>query len=72
MYHKFTPTRSKLQRWGALGVSADDLRPDFESAEIAGYVHQPSSMPYENFPIYLCRGLKVPLIELWPLFKNWN
>ncbi len=56
----------------ALGVAADDLALYFESVEIAGYVRHPYSMPYENFPIYLCRGLKVPLIELWPGLKNWN
>jgi hypothetical protein len=55
-----------------LAMDADDLRPYFEAVEIAGYVHHPYSMPYENFPIFLCRGLKVPLIELWPQLKNWN
>jgi hypothetical protein len=56
----------------ALGVSANELRPYFDSVEVAGAVHHPYSMPYENFPIYLCRGLKVPLIDLWPQLKNWN
>jgi hypothetical protein len=55
-----------------LAMSAADLKPYFESVDIAGYVRHPYSMPYENFPIYLCRGLKVPLIELWPRLKNWN
>ena len=55
-----------------LAMDADDLRPYFESVEVAGYARHPYSMPYENFPIYLCRGLKVPLIELWPALKNWN
>jgi hypothetical protein len=56
----------------ALAVRVSDLRPYFESVEVAGYVRHPYAMPYENFPIYLCRGLKVPLIELWPQLKNWN
>jgi hypothetical protein len=55
-----------------LGMHAEDLAPYFESVAIAGYAHHPYSMPYENFPIYLCRGLKVPLSELWPQLKNWN
>jgi hypothetical protein len=55
-----------------LGFSAQELRPYFDSVEVAGSVHHPYSMPYENFPIFLCRGLKLPLIQIWPQLKNWN
>jgi hypothetical protein len=55
-----------------LAISPEALRPYFQSVEIAGHTRHPYSMPYENFPIYLCRGLKVPLSKLWPSFKNWN
>ena len=30
-------------------------------------------MPYENdMPIYICRGLRVPLIEIWKMEKNFS
>jgi hypothetical protein len=29
-------------------------------------------MAEENRPIYLCRGLREPLPEIWPRLKHWN
>jgi hypothetical protein len=29
-------------------------------------------MAEENRPIFVCRGLKTPLRELWPRLKHWN
>jgi hypothetical protein len=29
-------------------------------------------MAEENGPIHICRGLKMPLAELWPRVKHWN
>jgi hypothetical protein len=29
-------------------------------------------MEEENGPIFVCRGLRTPLVELWPRLKNWN
>jgi hypothetical protein len=29
-------------------------------------------MAEENNPIFVCRGLKVPLQALWPELKKWN
>ncbi len=40
--------------------------------EQVGFIHNDYSMPYENFPILLCRGLKRPLKELWPDLKKWE
>jgi hypothetical protein len=38
-----------------------------------GAVHaHPWGMAEENNPIYICRGLKTPLAELWPRLKHWN
>jgi hypothetical protein len=29
-------------------------------------------MPYERHkPVHLCRGLKMPVRELWPKVKKW-
>jgi len=29
-------------------------------------------MPSEHFDIFYCRGLKWPLIDVWPKVKNWD
>jgi hypothetical protein len=44
----------------------------FASVELRGHVTHPYSMPYNRFDIYYCRGLKVPLAQLWPKIKKWN
>lgn len=50
----------------------DELAQVFESVERAGEHHHPWGMEEENGPIYLCRGLKTPLPDLWPRLKHWN
>ena len=50
----------------------DELLELFASVEQAGEHHHPWGMEEENRPIYLCRGLKLPLAELWPRVKHWN
>ena len=32
----------------------------------------PYGMAEENTPIYLCRGAKFDLAEVWPRWKHWN
>jgi hypothetical protein len=44
----------------------------FDSVEPVAVVRHPYTMPDNNFTIYLCRGMKRPLAEVWPDFKNWN
>jgi hypothetical protein len=44
----------------------------FDSVEQVGEHSHPWGMAEENRPIYLCRGSKQPLAELWPRFKHWN
>ena len=50
----------------------EDLEGRFASVEKAAHVEHPYSMPYEHFDVYYCRGLKMPLKEIWPQVKNWN
>lgn len=50
----------------------DELAQAFESVEQVGEHRHPWGMEEENRPIYLCRGLKTPLPELWPRLKHWN
>lgn len=43
-----------------------------ESVEQVGEHHHPWGMAEENRPIYLCRGLRAPLSEIWDDLKHWN
>ena len=42
------------------------------SVEQAGARDNPLAMPYENRPIYLCRGGRIPLNLYWPHTKSWR
>jgi hypothetical protein len=42
------------------------------SVEQVGEHFHPWGMAEENRPIYVCRGLRAPLKELWPGLKLWN
>jgi hypothetical protein len=45
----------------------------FNSFAVAGRTAIPYAMPYEaNTPIYVLRGLKIPLPVLWPQVKKYN
>jgi hypothetical protein len=56
----------------ALGMNPTVLRTYFADVRPGGTVHHPYSMPYENFTIFVCRGPKRPLNEIWPDLKNWS
>jgi hypothetical protein len=68
--------------WGPPGFRGDvlivlqDSRQGLErvcaSVEQAGEHQHPWGMEEENRPIFVCRGLRTPLVELWPRLKNWN
>ncbi|HEU4401406.1 MAG TPA: hypothetical protein VFT43_04820, partial [Candidatus Polarisedimenticolia bacterium] len=50
----------------------DDMAQVCNSVEQVGEHHHAWGMDEENRPIFLCRGLKIPLSELWPRLKHWN
>jgi|HubBroStandDraft_3_1064219.scaffolds.fasta_scaffold09359_1 hypothetical protein len=68
--------------WGPRGYTGDvmivlDDRPEvlgriFRSVELAGHVSHPYSMPYQHFDVYVCRGLRLPIGELWPRIKRFD
>jgi hypothetical protein len=39
-------------------------------SKVIGSFGAPYTMPYENGPIILCRGMRRPLPEMWPLFRR--
>jgi hypothetical protein len=50
----------------------EDAERNCRSVEEAGQVGHPLSMGEEHYTIYICRGLKQPLRDLWPSLKHWN
>ena len=45
----------------------------FRSFTVAGRIVTPYAMPYEtDKPIYVLRGMKVPLQRYWPQTRNYN
>jgi len=49
-----------------------DLESNFATVEKVAHFEHPYSMPYEQFDIFYCRGLKWPLKDVWPKVKNWD
>ena len=48
-------------------------RPHCASLDIVATFGAAFTMPYENNrPIFICRGLRVPLTEAWPRFKRYQ
>ena len=56
-----------------IGGSRTDLEEQFREVEVAGWLDHPYAMPYETGqPIYVARGMKVPLPIAWPRVKNFS
>lgn len=56
-----------------LGGSREDHLKDFRSVEFAGWIESPYAMPYETHkPIWVERGLKKPLKDVWQSVKHYN
>ncbi len=68
--------------WGPRGYTGESvlvmdgtpetLGRQFSFVEKVGTVRHRYSMPYQQFDLYYCRGLKQPLAELWPQLKQWD
>lgn len=56
-----------------LGGSLKDKQEVFANVEVAATASSPWCMPYESdLPVYLCRGLRVPLGEMWGKVKHYE
>jgi hypothetical protein len=55
-----------------LQYSREDVEESCASVEEAGRHFHPWGMEEENGPIHVCRGLRMPVAELWPRLKHWN
>jgi 4-amino-4-deoxy-L-arabinose transferase-like glycosyltransferase len=54
-----------------LGSDGRGDREHFDSVEPAIRVSDPYARYDEQFTIFFCKGLQLPLIELWPRMKAW-
>ena len=56
-----------------IGGSTEHYAALFRSFEVAGQITNRDAMPDEtDMPIYVLRGMKVPLEKFWPKVKNYN
>ncbi|HET8732474.1 MAG TPA: glycosyltransferase family 39 protein, partial [Anaeromyxobacteraceae bacterium] len=56
-----------------IGGDRSALEAQFREVEVAGWLDHPYAMPYETRqPIYVVRGMKVPLPVAWPRVKNFS
>jgi len=56
-----------------IGGGKDGLESIFESVEQATVFTCPDCMPYENNkPIWVCRGIRVPIEKLWPEVRHFD
>ena len=53
-------------------ANPDNDRKYFESVQVAAELHNAYSLPLEQRPILLCRGLKENLQTFWPNVKHWD
>ena len=56
-----------------LGGALEDKQQRYQSVEVAGTATCEYCMPYENnLSIYVCRGLKVPVDDVWKQIKHYD
>ncbi len=54
-----------------IGGDEQDYRRLFQSYQSVTVIDHPYARSFErNLPVYFCRGLKVPLRELWPRTRH--
>jgi hypothetical protein len=69
-YHAWGPPEPPPEVLIVLDDDRETLEALFDSVEHGGFVEHPYSMPYQHFDVWVCRGFKVPLRELWPRLRN--
>lgn len=69
-YHDWGPRGFTGEVVVVLDDDRETLERHFESVEHAGRVSHPWSMPYQHFDVWVCRGMRYPLAEVWPKLKK--
>ena len=71
-YWVWGPGRGSGRIMIVIGGRAEDYRRVFDQVTEAGRTKCPLAMPYENdLPIFVCRGLRVPLDVGWPQVRHF-
>jgi Dolichyl-phosphate-mannose-protein mannosyltransferase len=56
-----------------VGGEVERWRRGCDSLEVVGTTDSPFAMPYENNqPIFICRGLRVPITQIWDRFRRYR
>ena len=56
-----------------IGGDRKKMEGQFRSVEEVGYINTPYAIPYEtNKPIYVLRGARIPLPDMWPGVKHYE
>jgi hypothetical protein len=56
-----------------IGGDPEDHRQAFDDVRQAGEIHCGLCMPYENNqPVWIARGLKAPIEQVWPMTKHYD
>ncbi|MGB7925897.1 MAG: glycosyltransferase family 39 protein [Pyrinomonadaceae bacterium] len=55
-----------------LQAEREELEQGCASVEEGPRLNHPYAMTEEHYAIFICRGLKRPLPQLWPSLKHWN
>lgn len=71
-YFYWGPPSTPLENLITLQYSRGFLQRGCDSVQLGSEHYHPWGMDEENGPIYVCRGLKKPLAEVWPELKHWN
>lgn len=69
-YHDWGPRGFTGEVVVVLDDDRETLERLFDSVERAGRASHPWSMPYQQFDVWVCRGMRQPLAEVWPKLKK--
>jgi 4-amino-4-deoxy-L-arabinose transferase-like glycosyltransferase len=55
-----------------VGMKRSELEKRFPWVQQVAVIENPYAMPYENGPVFFCRGSDVPFARIWDKLKHWN
>jgi 4-amino-4-deoxy-L-arabinose transferase-like glycosyltransferase len=71
-FYVWGPGKALMVSVIAVGYSRQELQRYFTWVEQAAVLDNPYAMPYENGPIFYCRGPNVPFSRVWAKMKEWD
>jgi Dolichyl-phosphate-mannose-protein mannosyltransferase len=71
-FYEWGPGTATMNSVIAVGFSRPELERYFTWVEPAATLDSPYAIPYENGPIFYCRGPNVPFSRSWSKMKIWD